>query len=239
MSAPVPQSPMGLGAPPPPAMVPNPAYAQWAQTAQAWLAEKQQRQQQFMAACQLISSDAIQRFKIDIETDSTVAADEQEEKRSRTEFLQAVTPFMEAMVPIAQQNPPFAPLIKELIMFGVRGFPSSRSLEESFETALDKMVSTAGQNPPQPGGKGNTKSPMEIQADAAEAQGKQQVQQQQNMVKLVQTQAEMQLEREKLAQQQMTEHADLMLRGREMEGREALDAARLTHLASRDTRGLV
>ncbi len=233
--------------PQPPAMMPNPAFQQWMQVKQAWDAETQHRQQQFMAACTLLKEDAAKSYKIDIEADSTVAADEQAEKQSRTEFLQAMTPFLEGMVPIMQQSPSLAPLISELIMFGVRAFPTSRSLEDAFETALEKMQ----QAPPvPPAQKGNAKSPMEIQAEAQEAQGKLQTAQQSNQVKLQtdqqanavklqQMQTEAQIQREKLQAQQDKDAAELAMRGREMQGREQLEQAKIEHMQTRDTAGLV
>lgn len=222
-----------------PAMVPNPAFAQWAQQAMAWIAEKQRREQQFASACELIRSDAVKRYKIDIEADSTVAADEQAEKQARTEFLQAVTPFMETMVPLAQQNPGFAQLISELIMFGVRAFPSSRSLEDAFETALQKMVQTAGKGQPEAQGGKNTKSPMEIKTEAAVEGGKLQVQQQANAIKLASIQAETQIAGEKLQQDQIQHQEKIALEARHMQGQEALDQARITRMESRAAEGLV
>ena len=233
--------------PMPPPMMPNPAYMQWMQGKQAWDAENQRRQQQFMSACQLLKEDAAKSYKIDIEADSTVASDEQAEKQSRTEFLQAMTPFLEGMIPLGQQSPALMPLISELVMFGVRAFPTSRQLEDAFETALEQMQKA----PPQPPTKqGNTKSPMEVQTEAQTAAGEQhvdlvetaakaQISQQANAIKLQQMQVQAQVEREKLAAQQGKDAATLAMQGREMQGREQLEQAKIQHMEARDTRGLV
>jgi hypothetical protein len=243
----------------PPTQV-NPAFMQWMQQKQAWDAETQRRQKQFMSACELISEDAAKSFKIDIEADSTVAADEQAEKQARTEFLQAMTPFMEAMIPIGQGNPALMPLISELIMFGVRAFPTSRQLEDAFETALEKMQQMPPAPPPQQGG-GRTKSPMEIQAEAQTAAGEQKVDmaetiakaqtaqqetaakvqtdQQANAIKLQQIQAQMQIEREKMAAQANKDAQEQSMRGREMQGREQIEQRRMEALENRETKGLV
>jgi hypothetical protein len=251
--------PPGMMPPQQPPMQVNPAFLQWMQQKQQWDAETQRRQKQFTAACQLISEDAAQSFKIDIEADSTVAADEQEEKKSRTEFLQVMTPFLEAMIPIAQQNPPLLPLVTELVMFGVRAFPTSRQLEDAFETALQKLAQMPPAPPPQQGGK--SKSPMEIQAEAQTAAGQQKVDmaetaakaqseqqstaakvqtdQQANAIKLQQIQAQMQIERERLAAEQDKSAAELAMRGREVEGRETMEQAKIQHMQSRELTGLV
>jgi hypothetical protein len=248
MGGPEMDSPPGMPPQQPPMQL-NPAFAQWMQQKQAWDAETQRRQQQFMTACQIISDDAAKSYKIDIEADSTVAADEQAEKQSRTEFVEAITPLMVQMVPIMQQNPAIAPLVSEVIMFAVRAFPTSRQLEDAFETALQKMQQMPPAPPPQQGG-GRTKSPMEIQAEAQTAAGEQKVDmaataakvqtdQQANAVKLQQIASQQQIERERMATQQDKDAAELAMRGRETEGREALERAKIEHMQSRETKGLV
>lgn len=241
-----------------PPMVPNPAYAQWVQQAlMPWMAEKKKREGQFTAACELIKSDAAKRFKIDIEADSTVAADEQAEKQARTEFLTAITPFLETVLPQMASNPALAPLGKELVLFAVRGFRVSRQLEDAFETALDKLEQMSSQAPPQPQGGKNTKSPMEIQAeagiehtkaqvqmagvqqDAQEAAVKAQTAQQTNALKLAGLQLQEKTAADRLAQDQVQHEQSLALQAREMEGRERMDEARINRMAARNTQGLV
>lgn len=248
--------PPQLGAPgsmPPaqPAMMPNPAFQQWLQIKQAWDAENERRQKQFVQACELIKEDAAASFKIDIEADSTVAADENAEKDARIEFLKEITPFLEVVVPGLMGNPALAPLAKELGMFAVRAFPASRSLEDAFETAFDNLAAQAGQNPPQQTQKtGNTKSPMEIQAEAQTAQGQQQTDQQvaavkaqtdqqANMVKLMQIRSQEQIAAAKLQADQLQHEQSLSLQARVAAGREGLEEARMSRIEAQNTRGLV
>src|SRR5215472_16365019 len=84
----------GPAASPVPGMVINPAFLQWRQMAAAWQQEQTSRQQQFLSACHVIRRDAATGYKIDIEADSTVAADEQAEKQARTEFLTSIMPML-------------------------------------------------------------------------------------------------------------------------------------------------
>ncbi|MGL4999511.1 MAG: hypothetical protein ACRC5T_11130 [Cetobacterium sp.] len=84
----------------------------------------------------LIRNDAAREFRIDIETDSTIKADQEAEKQARTEFLTAVSGFMQQAVSVPPQ---LAPLAMELLLFGVRGFKVSRELETSFEAMIEKM----------------------------------------------------------------------------------------------------
>lgn len=229
----------GMGAAPAPLqsqMTINPAFLQWKQAADAWMAEKQRRETEFREACELIKEDAATSYKIDIEADSTIAADEEAEKAARTEFLRAITPFLEAVLPQMQSNPALAPLGKELVMFAVRGFRVSRQLEDAFETALDQMMKMPPKPPEQ---KGNVKSPMEIQAEAATAQTKAKVDQAKVAADMVKTQTEATLKQQELQSEEQYHAADLALRQRELAGKEALQAARMTHMAARDAGGLV
>lgn len=232
-------------------MMPNPAYQQWQQQAQAWHQEQQRRQQQFLQACDYIKEDASKRYNIDIEADSTIAPDEEAEKQARTQFLQMITPFLEMAIPQMQQNPVIAPLIGELVMFAVRAFPVSRQLQDAFQNALDQLEAMAkNAPPPQPQQKGNTKSPMEIQSEAQTAAGEQrtdlQVQQlrnqadtMKNAIELMKLYASTQTDQAKVAQQGQQAQAELALRNREMVGREALEQARMSRIESQNTAGLV
>jgi hypothetical protein len=233
-----------------PGMMLNPAFAQWQQLSRAWHAEKQRRETEFRTACLTIRHDVAQGYLIDIEADSTVAADEQAEKQARTEFLQSMVPMLQLLIPEAQQNPGAVPLIHALVMFGVRAFPAARSLEQEFEQAFRSLLQAPPQ-PPQP--KGNTKSPIEIAAEAKIAQGDQQVDQQANQIKAAQVQVQQQknaidmaevYQKAQAAQSQTQQEgqlraAELAQQGAMMQDRQALDRARLTHLMARDSVGLV
>jgi hypothetical protein len=54
---------------------------------------------------QLLKNGQLRGFRIDIETDSTIQADEMEEKQSRTELITSLTGFIEAWGPIVRCSP--------------------------------------------------------------------------------------------------------------------------------------
>lgn len=93
---------------------------------------------------ELLQNEPLRQFRIDIETDSTIQPDEQMEKQSRVEFMEAVGSFMERSLPLAQAVPELAPFLGEMLMFGVRGFRAGRELEEQMNEALQQL-----QNRPQ------------------------------------------------------------------------------------------
>lgn len=82
-------------------------------------------------------------FRIDIETNSTLKADQDAEKADRVEFLKAVGQFMAQATGAAQAHPEMAPLMGQLLRFGVRGFPVGKELEGAFDVAIDKMEQLA------------------------------------------------------------------------------------------------
>lgn len=96
-------------------------------------------QQKLHAAVALLKSDKLRTFKIDIETDATVAPNQQAEKEARVEFLTAVAPFIEKAAQVGATAPQFVPLLLKMLEYGVRGFRTGRTLE----AAIDETVQTA------------------------------------------------------------------------------------------------
>lgn len=86
-------------------------------------------------------------FRIDIETDSTIKMDEQQDQQARLEFLQAAGSFIQQASTI--QNPELMPLLVQMLLFGVRGFKVGKSIEGTFRTILSKVEKQASQ-PQQP-----------------------------------------------------------------------------------------
>lgn len=83
----------------------------------------------------ILTSDLIRGYRIDIETDSTITEDAQAEKRGRIELIESVAMFIEKAGPMVQMGLLPANVAKELLGFLVRGFKIGRTLEE----VLDEM----------------------------------------------------------------------------------------------------
>jgi len=101
-------------------------------------------------AYELLKNDPMRRFRISIETDSTIQPNENEEKRSRTEFITATGRFMEQAVRFVQIEPEFTDVMGEILMFGIRGFRTGRELEESMQSAIDRISEKQKQKQQQP-----------------------------------------------------------------------------------------
>ncbi len=99
-------------------------------------------------ALQLLKDNVTRTFRIEIATDSMVFQDEQQDKQDSMEFLKAVGGFLEQAV---QAPPTLAPLLAELLKFGVRQFRVGKNVEGAIEQAADQMKQMAAQqaqNPP-------------------------------------------------------------------------------------------
>jgi hypothetical protein len=119
---------------------------------------------------ELIRDKALITFRLDIETDSTVLSNAQQERADRTAFIQAITQFIEGWGPIVQQRPELGPLAGELMKFGVKGFPVARELEEVIDKTVMDMEAKLAQPQPPPPNPEMEKAKADIQISQSKAQ---------------------------------------------------------------------
>lgn len=101
----------------------------------------------------LLRDDQLRSFTLDIETDSTLAPDQQEERTARMELVTAVGAMLEQSLPTIQAVPSLAPALQELFMFALRAFKPGRSVEQAFEKSFSEasqQAAQAAQQGPQP-----------------------------------------------------------------------------------------
>lgn len=99
----------------------------------------------------LLRNNAARCFRIDIETDSTIAQDEQQEQGARLGFAKMVSELLKGAGEAIEQTPELAPAIAETFMFVLRAFKVGRPTESAFQEAMDKLVEKAKQpQPPKP-----------------------------------------------------------------------------------------
>jgi hypothetical protein len=142
---------------------------------------------QFAAeAIALLKNEPLRNFQIDIETDTLVQLDEQADKQSRIEFLTATGAFLDRAVKAAQVSPDIAPLMSQMLLFGVRGFKAGRELEgviEQFTQQMQDKLKQPQQQQPNP--------------DVLKLQAEQQKDQAEMQFKMQQAQAELQMTMQK------------------------------------------
>ena len=146
-----------MGQPPPPPFQP-PAQAQALLDQPSWA--------EVMA---LMRDNTLRAFRIDIETDSTIEPDDQDEKRRRVEFIQAVGEYVSRSIPALQLAPAMTPVIAEGLKFLVRGFRVGREMEETIDKALGQLQA-GGMAPAASGGQSGKGAGGDPGADGLKAQ---------------------------------------------------------------------
>ena len=146
-------------------------------------------------ALQLLRNETMRNFNIDIETDTLVLIDQQQDKQERIEFLTAVGGFLKQAIDAGKSNPTLAPLLGDMLLFGIRGFKIGRTLEGDFEQYIEKAKQAQGQQQPSPE---QIKAQADMQAKQAELQMEQAKMQAEQQLEQAKIQSEQQLEAQKL-----------------------------------------
>lgn len=102
----------------------------------------------FEAVHQRLRDDWRRKITVTIETESTVLADEQADKEARIEFITALTNMVKQIAPLAGAGQIEMKALKEIMLFGVRGFPQARTLESIISDMPDEPDQS--EQPPDP-----------------------------------------------------------------------------------------
>jgi len=141
---PPPQQP---GTPPPPAQQPDPQTAQ----TQALMKQGQNELQKLQdkptidQVLYFLKDNRAKAFVLDIETDSTIMADENAEKQRRTEFITALGPLLQQLAAMVQAEPRMANVAGEILKFSTGAFRAGRSLDGSVDEMTELMKEKASQ----------------------------------------------------------------------------------------------
>ena len=119
--------------------------------------------QRIKGALDLIRNEKLRGFRVDIEVDSTIFGDAQQEKGDRTQFITAVTQYLQQALMMSSQVPEITPLLGKFLQFGVRGFRVGRDLEAAIEDFCDEAVAIAKAKAQQAS---QTPTPQQIGAQA-------------------------------------------------------------------------
>lgn len=145
----------------------------------------------------LLREQKIRPFVLDIETDSTIAPDENAQKQRATEFVTAVGGFLNQAITAVQAVPQVAPLMADTLKYVASQFRAGRELDASIDEFADNMKQMAGQPKPNPeADAAQAQSQIEqqrLQMDAQKAQADMQAKQAEAQIKQEQAQADAQL----------------------------------------------
>jgi hypothetical protein len=126
-------------------------------------------------------------FTLDIETDSTIMADEDGEKQRRTEFVGVLSQLLPQLTQMLTGAPETAPFCGEVLKFATAPFRAGRSLDGAIDDLIELMKQKGGQQQPD---------------DPTTAQGKiaLQIEQMKQQTELQKAQLQNQIDQQKLAQ---------------------------------------
>lgn len=163
-------------------------------------------QQLVPQAMDLLKQDLLSNFRIEVSSDSLVEVDEQQEKQNRMEFIQAIGGFIKEAI---QAPPELAPMLGEVLLYGVRGFKAGKSIEGTIEETIDRMKQQAAQPKPPKQDPEVLKVQAQQQIEQMKHQGSMQLEQAKlqtsTQIEQVKASASTQNEQNKLASQQTLE----------------------------------
>lgn len=130
-------------------------------------------------ALMLIKDKVLRNFRIEVAADSLVQIDENQNKRDRVEFLQAMGGFLSQALPMGQQAPELVPLLVDMVKFGVSAYKQAAPIEGTIDQAMEQMKqkqTMAAQQPQQPDPE-MVKMQVEQQREQARAEADMQIEQ--------------------------------------------------------------
>lgn len=160
--------------------------------------DKLQGLQRIAKSLKLIRNEKLLGFRVDIEVESTIYADQQQEGQQRTAFLAAVTKYLQQAMQISAMMPQAAPFLGKLMQFGVRGFKIGRDLEQSIEDFCDEATIFAKQHAEQASQQPN---PIQLKAQADLAKSQADLQQAHMKMQSDQQQAQAEIQRQQIENQ--------------------------------------
>ena len=179
-------------------------------------------------ALQLIQDKPLRNFRIQVDSDSLVQIDENQNKRDRTEFLQAMGGFLTQALPMGQQAPELVPMLIELVKFGIGAYKKAAPIEGVIDQAMEQLKQKQqmmAQQPPPPNPevvKMQAEQQFEQMKMQATAQADQMRMQADGQIAQSKAQAEMQLAQMKL-------QADATLEAQKQQHLQVMKQAELDH----------
>ena len=164
-------------------------------------------------AIQMIKDPDTSRLGVKIQSESMAMVDYAELKAERTDFLNAVSQFTQAITPIIEQRPEAEPFLLKLMQWGLAGYKGAQQIESLFDKTIKESEAAAEKkaNKPSPeeqaAEREKAKQSAEMQKIQAKAQADMQVRQQDMKADIQTAQTQHALDMRKI---QAEAQADLM-----------------------------
>ena len=166
-----------------------------------------QVQMRIEKAIKMLRKDIPRRYRIDIETDSTIYADAAEERENATKFIETFMGFMNGAQEVVKNLPEAMPLMGRMLQWGVRKYRVARDLEfavDSFIEAMEKKAKDIEKNGPPPDPKIQIEQ-MKAGAEKERGDAEMQMEQQSAQRDAAAKQQDMRIEKEKAQLEMQTE----------------------------------
>lgn len=157
-------------------------------------------QQMIPQALELIKSNPLRNFRIEVAADSLVQLDEQQNKKDRNEFLMAFSGFLKEAIPAAQAVPEMTPMLVELMRFGIASFKGAAPIEGAIDQAMEQMKEKAKQPQPEKPDPEALKLQAQAQGDQMRVQADTQLEQMKQQFEAQKHQHQMEMDSQKAAQ---------------------------------------
>jgi len=108
----------------------------------------------------VMQDERLRQYRVSIDTEESAAVDSATEQKSRTDFLIAMTQFMQAIGPMVSSGTVGFDQAKQMLLFAAKAFPGARDLEETLESI----------EAPQPAGPTPQDKLIEVEAAKVRAQ---------------------------------------------------------------------
>ena len=122
-------------------------------------------------AIQMIKDTPMLTWRVEIKPESLAMVDYASLKQERTEYLTAVSTFLQSSVGLIQQDPSATPFLLQLMKWGLTGFKGSQEIEGVVDRAITSLENNQKQ-PKQP--EGPSPEEIKIQGRLQEVQAKHQ-----------------------------------------------------------------
>lgn len=123
----------------------------------------------------LLKDDKLRSFTFDIETDSTIAPDENAQKQRATEYVTTMGQLLAQGIPAIKEFPQAGPLVAATIKFAQQQFRVGRSMDQIVEEFSDAVKAAANQPPPDPNAGAQQVEQQKAQAENDRAASQQRI----------------------------------------------------------------
>lgn len=170
------------------------------------------KQANYMAALSLLRDDRLRTFRVDIETDSTIAIDEEQNMENWMNYNQSIQSLVSGIQNVVQFRPELVHPMIESALAAVRTLRTGRSVEGAWEKAMKQIEDNDAQAQANPQQQPDYQG-MQIQL----AQQQMQINQQDIMTKGQTAQMKAQIDGQELQFKQQIEGSKLQLESQKMQ----------------------